>query len=261
MPLTSLSQSSATPAPQYLSVVPSDRSLVEKHSPGALAPSQELKFFQTVSDSPAFAFQSLVSAMPVMYSTNNLFYPTQGVGATQRVGRSTTLHLWSLRMQLKCSTLLSTITPPQPTPAVYRVVLGVDHQPDPSSTTITVDDLFATLGATTYGHMAYQLPFNPVNEQRFTILYDNYGHMGQDNHFSYVPSVAPGTHKDGQCLTQSLEFKTVLKVKGDYPSTSGSSVTERPFLFVMLPQTFSTSTGADVSVTRFQAAHNFRFTD
>lgn len=262
MPLISLSQSSSTPAPQYLSVVPSDRALVEKHSPGALAPSQELKFKTHIGNNVEDYNNLLVPpALPVSFSDSAIFTSAQGTGASERVGRTTTLHMWTVRLLLSCR-YYQNIAPEvtqQCFPPSYRVVMGIDHQPIADVYTIPMGDLFDTAGFQNPAHLAYLYPFNPVNEQRFTILYDNCGVIETRN---AIDSFNGGTDEASQCLSKQLEFKTVLKVKADYPDGQIASNTERPFIFVIMPQHGDTPAPSGTTYkTACQAIHQFRYTD
>lgn len=256
MPL-SASVGSGAPAPQYLSVVASDRSLIDKHSPGALSPSQELKYFNPLTQGTS-TFLNILGAVPPHHSEANLFRVSQGVGATERVGRTATIHLWSFRLHVTCSSIVATATQQCRAP-LYRVVAGIDHQPIGSGVdeeAIKIEELFATT-TTNLGHAGYMLPFNPVNEQRFTILYDKFGSMKQDNSY---PITAGGVVTP-YALTEAMEFKTVLNLKCEFSETTGPSSTERPFLFVVLPQTLEVDPSPDFSFTTVQAMHMFRYTD
>lgn len=260
MPLTSLSSSSSTPAPQYLSVVPSDRSLVEKHSPGALAPSQELKF-KTAVTNQVLDYKNLLipPAFPQMFSQVDLFSCDQGTGASERVGRTTTLHMWTVRLLLYCRYYQGVLLATGCFPPAYRVVMGIDHQPVPGDYTITLQELFDTAQTANPAHLTYLFPFNPVNEQRFTILYDNCGVLEPRN---ALDSFNAGSDTASQCLSKTLEFKTVLKVKGDYSDGVAVSNTERPFIFVIMPQHSDENAPSGTSFkTACQAVHQFRYTD
>jgi len=262
MPLTGLSTSSSTPQPQYLSVVPSDRQLVEKHS-GAVGPSQELKFVTSIGGSTGNA-PDLAIAPPNYFSSTYICPMTRGTEANSRIGRTTTLHLWSVRVWLEANLYhvgtyggssfpLST--------AMYRVVFGIDHQPDSTTAQVDPADLFSYPPGLLAGHGFYQLPFNPVNEQRFTILYDNYGKCDGTN--GLMLDTHPTTPVAAMlALGKTLEFKTVLNVKQEYGDSDIQSNSERPFVFVWLPQaTLHQSTGTLLSTQSAQICHNFRFTD
>jgi len=144
---------------------------------------------------------------------------------------------------------------------MYCVVFGIDYQPDFTIVQVDSADLFSYPPGLFVGHGFYQLPFNFVNEQRFTILYDNYGKCDGTNGLMFdIHLTTPVAAM--LALGKTLEFKIVLNVKQEYGDSDIQSNSERPFVFVWLPQaTLHQSTGTLLSTQSAQICHNFRFTD
>lgn len=246
--------------PSYLSVVPSDRSLIERHSPGALPPSQELKY-KLHSDYPTTPVSFVTygtSVEPAKFSNTVCFNIGQGTGADERVGRTATIHLWGARILIGCNHLIKWkygTAAPQ-----YRVVLGIDQQPNTGSSTLNLNDVFQVPAAQSTEQW-YSYPFSPVNEQRFTILYDKWGHLKQDNH-AQMPDPAASPFS-ASYLSETLEFKTVLKLKTEFVDGGNAPVNARPFIFLMLPQTLSSVpvVAGETANCHFHVNQWFRFTD
>lgn len=267
--LSPLSSASGNPPPQYLSVVPSDRSLIEKHSPGSLAPGQELKYrndFFLHQDSykalvlTSSAATTPTAAEPAIFSTDTLFQTSSGTGSTQRVGRTCTVHLWHVRLRITCHHISNSGTQsdagsnPQ-----ARVVFGVDHQPDPSGGVSYVSDtLFAALPVGTPGGTKHYLrSFAPTAEQKFTILYDKMVELREPTVRSYLTSGIQVRELYGA----DVDFKTVLNLKCNFPEGASLPSDERLFCFVYLPQAVNAPTPLIANSTNAELHSWVRFTD
>lgn len=269
--LSSLSAESANPPPQYLSVVPSDRALIEKHSPGALAPSQELKYrhdfpLRFGKEYSTMPWDVAAVQPPEIYWNDEFFQTSVGTGPTQRIGRTATVHLWSLRMRFTCGHTSRPTFPTQPVGGgpEYRLIIGVDHQPTalPLTPTSAADALLAPMPAPLIaGGYDYLLrALNPVTEQRFTVLYDKVRSLGEAK--TRDSFIEPSTQQSvTEYYSDIVEFKTVLKLKCNFNDGAALPYDERLFVFAYLPQALPVKADAINTWTTLNSCSFVRFTD
>lgn len=208
----------------FLSVVPTMRDLVLKHSPASLRPDQELKYHNST------AGRLIVTSELAQTFGDNIFSPSLGTGAQDRIARTTVIH--GLEMDLTLEFHAKTVDPETMThwPTIRWVVV-LDKQSDGLFGVPSWQDVFdAPALNNSPGDMnfsVFRAHRNMLNSQRFVILHDK---IITPSEMAMVYDIDPTSHSAFLPTLATVKFNTVMNVKSNYADSSDVSQDTRLFM-------------------------------